>query len=459
MRILDLIIIIWCLILICIWCSIPLERHQAEIRRAVADEGLNTIADSIMGEESRTEWLAEGRRLIPLIPRSIPQTKACQVATSVSTAFLHKQLKESHESDTSCTQSDTQERSEPRDKRANDLTNKSDTTKYSSSNISCRNSAHKKARLTETGDALVLPEIIKESTPTQSDMALTAGFVHASSLTKGPTHALTLINKSSVNSSSASLVTSVSCNSMPNHHNAETSYIPATPTIRIATPISSNASEISNFIASNAISESKSNVIQLPSNTVKFTPAQIAVPCNSSGARILSTGKPGTIASQVVVISSNSQPKTITIPISQSVKTLQLPVGSVSSSGTPTIFYQTAATNNTSGLGSNIAASGTVKSIPTGFTIKAFKPGQSNLSGNFIIMPKNATMVRPANIRTITLSKETANLVSSVASTTATTSESKDSLEHSESVTKQWSYINKDTSQSFFPVYTVHTSL
>ncbi|CAH1781802.1 unnamed protein product [Owenia fusiformis] len=54
--------------------SISTERHRAEVRRAINDEKLTTIADNMSGPVTDSEWLVEGRRLIPLMPRLVPQT-------------------------------------------------------------------------------------------------------------------------------------------------------------------------------------------------------------------------------------------------------------------------------------------------------------------------------------------------------------------------------------------------
>ncbi|GAB1605256.1 BRCA2-interacting transcriptional repressor EMSY-like, partial [Argonauta hians] len=54
--------------------SISTERHRAEVRRAVNDEQLATIADKMCGPSTDADWLIEGRRLIPLMPRLVPQT-------------------------------------------------------------------------------------------------------------------------------------------------------------------------------------------------------------------------------------------------------------------------------------------------------------------------------------------------------------------------------------------------
>nr|XP_045624212.1 flocculation protein FLO11-like [Procambarus clarkii] len=67
--------------------SITLERHRAEIRRAVNDEKLSTIADSLAGPNTGVEWAVEGRRLVPLMPRVPPQTSYTAIATRMALLY------------------------------------------------------------------------------------------------------------------------------------------------------------------------------------------------------------------------------------------------------------------------------------------------------------------------------------------------------------------------------------
>ncbi|KAK7072799.1 hypothetical protein SK128_019847 [Halocaridina rubra] len=67
--------------------SINLERHRAEIRRAVNDEKLNTIAEVLAGPNTGVEWAVEGRRLIPLMPRAPPQTAYTALATRMALLY------------------------------------------------------------------------------------------------------------------------------------------------------------------------------------------------------------------------------------------------------------------------------------------------------------------------------------------------------------------------------------
>ncbi|XP_041088560.1 BRCA2-interacting transcriptional repressor EMSY isoform X2 [Polyodon spathula] len=70
--------------------SISTERHRAEVRRAVNDERLTTIAYHMSGPNSSSEWSIEGRRLVPLMPRLVPQTAFTVTANAVaSTTAQH----------------------------------------------------------------------------------------------------------------------------------------------------------------------------------------------------------------------------------------------------------------------------------------------------------------------------------------------------------------------------------
>ncbi|KAH6939617.1 hypothetical protein HPB50_019957 [Hyalomma asiaticum] len=70
---------------------ISLERHRAEIRRAVNDERLNTIAERIVGPNTSSNWAIEGRRLVPLMPRLVPQTAFSALANNVANSVANAQ--------------------------------------------------------------------------------------------------------------------------------------------------------------------------------------------------------------------------------------------------------------------------------------------------------------------------------------------------------------------------------
>ncbi|KAK0049500.1 BRCA2-interacting transcriptional repressor EMSY isoform X2 [Biomphalaria pfeifferi] len=70
--------------------SISTERHRAEVRRAINDEKLATIADNIAGTISIAEWTIEGRRLVPLMPRLVPQTAFTATANQAASAMMEK---------------------------------------------------------------------------------------------------------------------------------------------------------------------------------------------------------------------------------------------------------------------------------------------------------------------------------------------------------------------------------
>uniref|UniRef100_A0A8C4WZG7 EMSY transcriptional repressor, BRCA2 interacting n=1 Tax=Eptatretus burgeri TaxID=7764 RepID=A0A8C4WZG7_EPTBU len=64
--------------------SISTDRHRAEVRRAVNDERLSTISHHTSGPNNATEWAIEGRRLVPLLPRLLPQTIYSGLADSAA---------------------------------------------------------------------------------------------------------------------------------------------------------------------------------------------------------------------------------------------------------------------------------------------------------------------------------------------------------------------------------------
>ncbi|XP_065296043.1 streptococcal hemagglutinin-like isoform X1 [Dermacentor albipictus] len=74
---------------------ISLERHRAEIRRAVNDERLNTIAERIVGPNTSSDWAIEGRRLVPLMPRLVPQTAFSALANNVANSLANAQASKS----------------------------------------------------------------------------------------------------------------------------------------------------------------------------------------------------------------------------------------------------------------------------------------------------------------------------------------------------------------------------
>ncbi|XP_064639042.1 BRCA2-interacting transcriptional repressor EMSY-like isoform X2 [Lineus longissimus] len=82
--------------------SISTERHRAEVRRAVNDEKLTTVADSLSSTNISSEWLIEGRRLIPLMPRLVPQTAFTGLANNAATMQLEKNAIMPSPSSTGC---------------------------------------------------------------------------------------------------------------------------------------------------------------------------------------------------------------------------------------------------------------------------------------------------------------------------------------------------------------------
>ncbi|EDV21222.1 uncharacterized protein TRIADDRAFT_60216 [Trichoplax adhaerens] len=70
---------------ICYQLGISTERYRAELRRAANDDMLTTIANRLSGSNSSEEWLSEGRRLAPVVPRLVPQTVLSPIANAAAT--------------------------------------------------------------------------------------------------------------------------------------------------------------------------------------------------------------------------------------------------------------------------------------------------------------------------------------------------------------------------------------
>nr|CAH8842098.1 unnamed protein product [Trichobilharzia regenti] len=54
--------------------SISIDRHKAEVRRALNDEELATISEAVCGKEVDEEWILEGKRISPIFQRPSPET-------------------------------------------------------------------------------------------------------------------------------------------------------------------------------------------------------------------------------------------------------------------------------------------------------------------------------------------------------------------------------------------------
>ncbi|XP_039264562.2 uncharacterized protein LOC120340371 isoform X3 [Styela clava] len=69
---------------ICACFGIGRDRYKAEIRRAVNEEKLSTIALHVSNSESNIEWIKEGRRLVPLPDRPLQITVYMEEADRVA---------------------------------------------------------------------------------------------------------------------------------------------------------------------------------------------------------------------------------------------------------------------------------------------------------------------------------------------------------------------------------------
>ncbi|XP_013201288.2 BRCA2-interacting transcriptional repressor EMSY [Amyelois transitella] len=77
------------------------DRHSAEARRVSNDELLATIAEQLAGPNTGLEWISEGRRRIPLMPRGVPQSMYTELADKVAeaTAAENKELQKKLEAE------------------------------------------------------------------------------------------------------------------------------------------------------------------------------------------------------------------------------------------------------------------------------------------------------------------------------------------------------------------------
>ncbi|XP_012522115.1 BRCA2-interacting transcriptional repressor EMSY [Monomorium pharaonis] len=75
------------------------ERHRAEVRRAVNDEKLATIAEQLNGPNTGIDWTLEGRRTIPLLPRLKARSAFTTLANSLSitTAIANEKKPDRHD--------------------------------------------------------------------------------------------------------------------------------------------------------------------------------------------------------------------------------------------------------------------------------------------------------------------------------------------------------------------------
>lgn len=73
--------------------SISTERHRAEVRRVVNDDRLNAVAECMHGTGTSAEWSIEGRRLVSLMPRLVPQTVFTAKASAAASQAVESNQK------------------------------------------------------------------------------------------------------------------------------------------------------------------------------------------------------------------------------------------------------------------------------------------------------------------------------------------------------------------------------
>lgn len=70
--------------------SIPLERHRAEVNRAISDEKLDSISCQLFGSMNNQQWLIEAKRIIPRVCRSDNMVKFLNMVDKRDYAILNQ---------------------------------------------------------------------------------------------------------------------------------------------------------------------------------------------------------------------------------------------------------------------------------------------------------------------------------------------------------------------------------
>ena len=369
--------------------SITLERHQAEIRRAVNDERLSTIAYHVSGEESSHEWTVAGRRLIPLLPRLIPQNQLTEIATQ---SAVNQATKNESLSSPSMTAFKNVVKKEKLDLHSNEI---SLSPTVSTSTISVTVSSPSSSQFTSTS---VSPSgtTTSSTTPTKRLKLDNGSSITDSSLISPKIkQSIPTSPKSSIKSVSVISTTRTSIQLPPTYTISSTgprvvfmsSNGTAARTLTV-NDVNSSATLLTTSNGGSASTITKARVVAqgsaLEPGTIFSTAKRIIrttakpfVTGNStqSGMASAVTLAPGTriipaksaFPQQVVVFPSNGGPqKTITIPLSQTIKQLQVP--NVPGSGNAAVVYQAASNSST-------PSSGALKTtIPGTITIQTFKP-------------------------------------------------------------------------------------
>ncbi|RWS05882.1 protein EMSY-like protein [Dinothrombium tinctorium] len=251
---------------LCHLLSITIERHQAEIRRAVNDEKLNTIAYCISKDNTHSEWAAEGRRLVPLMPRLVPQTAMTSISNVAANIQATKNESIMQSALAKSNQEATKETIVPCKRKRSDSGGNADFARnkiISSSNSSLSVSNSNKATKTLS--------VSKPSTSTHQTTTVSSSTPRVVFMTSSASGLRTLSSTSS------------------------TSSLNSIETLQIKTPLKAGSLPIS-----------------------ALTTATSSQGTNVTATRVISAK--AAFPQQVVVFPGNNNQKTITIPISQSLK-------------------------------------------------------------------------------------------------------------------------------------------
>lgn len=366
--------------------SISIERHQAEIRRAANDDKLAKISSNLNGEDKLDAWVIEGRRIIPLLKRMAPKTAVSDVADKVARYQVKQNqleqqqltVKRSFESEASVNIVNL-----PPRKRVNSTESSNSKRRYQITSSSTKSNKSNPQQRLVAGRAqqglsttITIPSLNAQTQRTESTTICTTNSTlndtkpkllimsTAGSMVNKP-----IVNNTVQNSLALNQHQTTSTLSTADHHHHH-------QLINVDSRVDLEDASKSRCSSSNDTSVSQATINQLITSA------------STTGTKIYNPQVQSTSSPKLMILPNSGsgggqQTKTLTIPISHNVKTLQLPAQN------STILYSTQQpmVSSTALNSSNSTIKTTMPSIQ-GITIQAIKTQGGNKSNNqFIIMP------------------------------------------------------------------------
>lgn len=344
--------------------SISLERHRGEVRRAVNDERLNTIANYISGVNTSIEWSIEGRRLIPLLPRLVPQTLFTGVANTAANLQMTKNQSMTSPVNTGnkvldtnifddTFQSNQTKRRRIDSQSQSSIQSQSTTIFPIKSNSIYEQMVLQKSPTLSPNHRLVSQSPTKVSASSSRTVLNTNNYTTVSPQSIAQTGTRVIFVSSTPTTTSANILNTNTKNltafpliarhtiGSPQRQPIEIQNTSRPPKQRPGRPATINTSIVGLIGVSNPQKQVKTPVIKTTlNNTNNLTVAQnvTTIPFLSGTKVFTKTGG----QQQVVVFPVNQKP--MSVPISQSVKAISIPSSTSSSmtTNTPTFIYQNA---------------------------------------------------------------------------------------------------------------------